>query len=118
MPEYDELSVEMNVPDLGVIEIPIAIKGQDAYIPVKELFDYLKIKNEETENGIKGFIIHPDSSYVINPSENSILYKDQEFALGDEQYIKTPLNLYLKSNLFGQIFGLNTDFSFRSLSVT
>ena len=47
-PEYDELSVEMNVPDLGVIEIPIAIKDQDAYIPVKELFDYLKIKNEET----------------------------------------------------------------------
>ncbi|OEY71214.1 carboxypeptidase-like regulatory domain-containing protein [Salegentibacter salarius] len=117
-PEYDELSVEMNVPDLGVIEIPIAIKGQDAYIPVKELFDYLKIKNEETENGVEGFIIHPDSSYVINPSENRILYKDQEFALSDEQYIKTPLNLYLKSNLFGQIFGLNTNFSFRSLSVT
>lgn len=117
-PEYDELSVEMNVPDLGVIEIPIAIKGQDAYIPVKELFDYLKIKNEETENGVEGFIIHPDSSYVINPSENRILYKDREFALSDEQYIKTPLNLYLKSNLFGQIFGLNTNFSFRSLSVT
>ncbi len=117
-PEYDELSVEMNVPDLGVIEIPIAIKGQDAYIPVKELFDYLKIKNEETENGVEGFIIHPDSSYVINPSENRILYKDQEFALSDEQYIQTPLNLYLKSNLFGQIFGLNTNFSFRSLSVT
>ncbi|SKB33341.1 hypothetical protein SAMN05660776_0486 [Salegentibacter holothuriorum] len=117
-PEYDELSVEMNVPDLGVIEIPIAIKGQDAYIPVKELFDYLKIKNEETKNGIKGFIIHPDSSYVINPSENRILYKDREFVLSDEQYIKTPLNLYLKSNLFGEIFGLNTNFSFRSLSVT
>ena len=78
-PGYDELSVEMNVPDLGTIEIPIAIKGQDAYIPVKELFDYLKIKNEETEVGIKGFIIHPDSSYTINPSQNRILYKDQEF---------------------------------------
>ncbi|MCB7480118.1 hypothetical protein [Christiangramia sediminis] len=117
-PAYDELSVEMNVPDLGTIEIPIAIKNQDAYIPVKDLFDFLKIKNEETSNGIEGFIIHPDSSYVINSSENKILYKDQEYQLSEENFIKTPLNLYLKSNLFGEIFGLNTNFSFRSLSVT
>lgn len=117
-PGYDELSVEMIVPNLGTIEIPIAIKGQDAYIPVKELFDYLKIKNEETEDGIKGFVIHPDSSYSINVSRNNIIYKDREFTLNEGQYIKTPLNLYLKSNLFGEIFGLNTEFSFRSLSVT
>jgi hypothetical protein len=118
LPEYDELSVEMNVPNLGTIEIPIAIKAQDAYIPVKELFDYLKIKNEETANGVEGFIINPDSTYQITPSENRILYKNEEYTLSDEDYIQTPFNLYLKSNLFGDIFGLNTNFSFRSLSVT
>ena len=118
LPEYDELSVEMNVPNLGTIEIPIVIKAQDAYIPVKELFDYLKIKNEETANGVEGFIINPDSTYQITPSENRILYKDEEYTLSEEDYIQTPLNLYLKSNLFGEIFGLNTNFSFRSLSVT
>jgi hypothetical protein len=117
-PEYDELSVEMNVPDLGTIEIPIAIKGQDAYIPIKELFDYLKIKNEETTKGVEGFVINPDSTYQINPSENRIIYKNEEFSLSEDDYIQTPLNLYLKSNLFGEIFGLNTNFSFRSLSVT
>lgn len=118
LPKYDELSVDMNVPDLGTIEIPIAIKGQDAYIPVKELFDYLKIKNEETANGIEGFIINPDSTYIISPSENRIFYKNEEYTLSDEDYIQTSINLYLKSNLFGDIFGLNTNFSFRSLSVT
>ncbi|WP_156798623.1 hypothetical protein [Gillisia limnaea] len=112
------MSVEMNVPDLGTIEIPIAIKGQDAYIPVKELFDYLKIKNEKTTNGVEGFIINPDSTYRITPSDNRILYKNEEYTLTNEDYIQTPLNLYLKSNLFGEIFGLNTNFSFRSLSVT
>ena len=40
--EYDELNVEMNVPDLGTIEIPIAIKGQDAYLPLRELFAFVK----------------------------------------------------------------------------
>lgn len=117
-PEYDELSVEMNVPDLGTIQIPIAIKGQEAFIPVKELFDFLKIKNELTSNGIEGFIINPDSTYQINPSENKIFYKDESFSLSEKDFIETPLNFYLKSNLFGEIFGLNTNFSFRSLSVT
>ncbi|MGA8854780.1 MAG: hypothetical protein WB492_11445 [Christiangramia sp.] len=116
-PEYDELSVEMNVPDLGTIEIPIAIKGQDAYIPIKELFDFLKIKNEETSRGIEGFIINPDSSYVINTTENKIIYKHEEYKLEEEDYFQSPTTLYLRSNLFGEIFSLNTTFSFRSLSV-
>ena len=116
-PEYDELSVEMNVPDLGTIEIPIAIKGQEAYIPVKELFDFLKIKNKETTMGIEGFIINPDSSYVINTAENRIFYKDEEYNLEKEDYIQSPTTFYLRSNLYGEIFSLNTTFSFRSLSV-
>ena len=116
-PDYDELSVEMNIPNLGSIEIPIAIKGQDAFIPVKELFNFLKIKNVETSNGIEGFIINPDSSYVINPLENRIIYRKEEFQLNVEDYIQSPTTLYLKSNLYGDIFGLNTNFSFRSLSV-
>ncbi len=117
IPDYDELSVEMGVPNLGTIEIPIAIKGQDAYIPVKELFDFLKIKNEKTSNGVEGFIINPDSTYVINPTANIILYKNKKFQLKREDFLQSPTTLYLKSNLFGEIFGLNTNFSFRSLSV-
>jgi hypothetical protein len=117
LPDYDELSVEMNVPNLGTIDIPIAIKGQDAYLPVKELFDFLKIKNQKTSRGTEGFIINPDSSYVINSSVNKILYRNKEFELSENDYLQSPTTFYLKSNLFGEIFNLNTNFSFRSLSV-
>ena len=116
-PGYDELNVEMKIPNLGVLEIPVAIKGQDAYLPVAELFDRLKIKNEVTENGISGFIIHPDSTYNINIAEKKISYKNDQFQLKESDYIKTSTALYLKSDLFGKIFGLDTKFSFRSLSV-
>ncbi|MGY5850362.1 hypothetical protein ACW6NC_08040 [Salegentibacter sp. F14] len=116
-PEYDELSVEMTVPRLGTIDIPIAIKGQDAYLPVQELFDFLKIKNEETSDGITGFIVHPDSTYRMNFQENYILFKGEEFDLPASDFIETPIGTYLKSNYFGDIFGLDTQFSFRSLSV-
>ncbi len=118
LPEYDELSVEMNIPNFGVLEIPIAVKGQEAYIPVENLFDFLKIKNETTASGIEGFIIHPDSTYQINPAENRISYKGNNFELRNDDYIQSPTTFYLRSQLFGQIFGLNTNFSFRSLSVS
>lgn len=116
-PGYDELAVEMNVPDIGLIEIPIAIKGEDAFIPVRELFEFLKIKNERTDNGISGFIIHPDSTYLINPTAAEITYKNRIHQLEESDFIESPTALYLKSNYFGKIFGLHTNFSFRSLSV-
>ncbi|WP_424493588.1 hypothetical protein [Salinimicrobium sp. GXAS 041] len=115
--DYDELSVEMNIPKIGVIEIPIAIKGQDAYLPVTDLFQFLKIKNEKTENRISGFIIHPDSTYQINPETAEITFKNEVFQLDSSDFIESPTTLYLKSNYFGEIFGLHTNFSFRSLSV-
>ena len=116
-PEYDELTVEMSIPQFGVLEIPIAIKGQDAFLPVQTIFDILKIKNEETEAGISGFIIHPDSSYTINFRENRIIYKNQTHSLPASDFIESPTGDYLKSDYFGRIFGIDTEFSFRSLSV-
>lgn len=116
-PEYDELGVEMSIPNLGLIEMPIAIQGENAFLPVKELFDFLKIKNQETEKGISGFVIHPDSTYHINPAATEISYKNETFQLKESDFIVSPTTLYLKSNFFGDIFGLHTDFSFRSLSV-
>jgi len=117
IPDYDELGVEMNIPDLGVYEILIAIKDQDAYMPISDLFDLLKIKNEETTKGVEGFIIHPDSTYIINPIANLIEYKNKTFELEPVDFIQSQSTLYLRSNLFGEIFGLNTNFSFRSLSI-
>ncbi len=116
-PEYDELTVEMSIPRFGVLEIPIAIKGQEAFLPVQNIFDILKIKNEETEAGISGFIIHPDSTYTINFRENRITYKNETYSLPASDFIESPTGNYLRSDYFGRIFGLDTEFSFRSLSV-
>lgn len=116
-PEYDELNVEMSIPRFGSMEIPIAIKGREAYLPVQEIFDILKIKNEKTETGISGFIIHPDSTYTIDFRENQIIYGNEIYALPASDFIESPTGNYLRSDYFGSIFGLDTKFSFRSLSV-
>ena len=116
-PEYDELSVELNIPRLGTYEVPVAIKGEDAYLSVTTIFDLLKIKHETEGDLLKGFIIHPDSTYTIDWQKPEIGYRGQTYSLSKNDILSTPSGRYLRSNLFGNIFGLDTEFSFRSLSV-
>ncbi|MDT0676949.1 hypothetical protein [Autumnicola musiva] len=116
-PEYDELTVEINIAKMGVIEIPITIKEQEAFLPVRQLFDYLKVKNEIRNGKISGFIIHPDSTYQINPETAEIYFRNKVYPVSASDFIESPTGLYLNSDYFGEIFGLNTSFSFRSLSV-
>lgn len=117
VPEYDELAVEMNIQRLGTYEIPIAIKGEDAFLPVTTLFDILKIKHESKGDILSGFIIHPDSTYIIDWEQPQISYKGETYQLSKNDILNTPSGKYLHSDLFGKIFGLDTQFSFRSLSV-
>ena len=44
-PEYDEILVFLNVPGIGGTEITAVIRGEELYLPVTDLFDFLKIKN-------------------------------------------------------------------------
>ena len=45
LPEYDEISVFLEIPGIGVGEINALIKGEELYLPVTDLFDFLKIRN-------------------------------------------------------------------------
>ncbi|MCF4101532.1 hypothetical protein L1I30_07635 [Gillisia sp. M10.2A] len=117
-PEYDELTVDLKIPNYGVLDLPIAIKNEDAYIGVTELFNHLKIKNtkESSGNVITGFLINSGFKYKIDPTSKSILYKDVTYPASDA-FIVTPTTTYLKSDYFGKIFEINTDFNFRNLEV-
>ena len=117
---YDEISLIVNVKRIGSLEIPAVIYGQEAYLPVKELFDFLKIKNTLSENldSVSGFFIHPKAVFVVDKVNNRILYEDKIFELKTTDLIRTETNLYLKTDYFGQVFSLACTFNFRSLSIT
>ncbi len=117
IPGHDELNVEMSVPKMGIVEIPVAIQGDDAYLPVQDLFNILQLKNVEISTGLLGFIIHPDSTYHINYKDREIVYRNETYSLKESDIIESPTGNYLKSDYFGKVFGLHTNFSFRSLSV-
>ncbi len=118
--EYDEILITLNVPRIGSIEIPAVIYGETSYLPVKELFDFLKIRNVVAADlqSVEGFFIDPRATYNINKSSNEIIYDGKKYELQPSDIIITESGFYLKSVYFGQVFGLDCQFSFRSLSVT
>ncbi len=117
--EYDEFPVELRVSKLGITEMPVAIKGQDAFISVADLFIYLDLKIEigSKPEAIAGFIINPENTFNFNIDQLLINYKKENYSITKEDFILTATTLYLRSALFGEIFGFNTTFNYRDLSI-
>jgi len=118
-PEYDEISVFLNIQKVGGIDIPAVIKDETVYLPVVDIFSFLKIKNNPSAqlDSVSGFFINQQATYLIDKKNNRITYEGKVYELKSDDMIKTETNLYLRSPFFGQIFGLDCIFSFRSLSV-
>jgi hypothetical protein len=116
---YDEVSVILNVQRIGSVELQIIIVDQTAYLPIKEVFDFLRIKNTVSADfeSIEGFFINPKSVFLIDQRKTRIEYLDKIYNLKHNDFIKTETGLYLKLENFGDVFGLDCNFSFRSLSI-
>ncbi len=117
--EYDEISVFLNVQKVGGVDIPAVIRDESVYLPIVDIFSFLKIKNDPSEqlDSVKGFLINQEATYTIDRINKKITYQGKVYDLKSDDILKTETNLYLRSPLFGQIFGLDCVFSFRSLSV-
>jgi hypothetical protein len=115
---YDEVLITLNVQRIGSLEIPAIIHNEALYLPVKDIFDYLKIKNQSSADAdsITGVFIDPKAFYTI--SKKQILFQAKVYDLKATDVMNTSSELYLKSDIFGDVFGLECVFNFRSLSVT
>lgn len=118
--EYDEIPIFLDIPRVGGTEMSVVIRGNDLYLPVTDLFDFLKIRNVPASDleSVTGFFINQETTFSISRSENMIRFQDKTFSLQPGDLIKTESNLYLNSTFFGKIFGLECSFNFRNLSVT
>ncbi len=80
----------------------------------------LKLRNIPSQDleKISGFFINPDDTYTIDRGNNSIVFGNRTIPLSEGDLIRSETNLYLKSDYFGKVFGLDCRFSFRDLAVT
>src|SRR5579863_5062835 len=118
-PPYEEILVLMNVQGIGGVQIPAAINNNVAYLSVSDVLDYLKIKNIVSPgmDSISGFFILPQATFLIDVAHNRIHYQGRNVDLGPNAFIRTETDLYLRSDYFGTVFGLNCKFNFRTLSI-
>ncbi len=117
--EYEEVPVTFEVRNVGRTEMTVMIRGQSAYLPVATLFNYLKIWNTPSADGktISGYYISRTAGFVIDANKMQIVFRNETIAATDNAIIISESTLYLRSDLFKRIFGLNCDFSFHKLSI-
>lgn len=117
--EAEEISVSVNIQGIGLFEMSAAIKEDTIYLPIVDIFQFLKIKNTTTPgfDSVSGFYLNEASNYLIDRKNNTIYLGKKVFNLHPGDFVRSETNLYLKSSYLGEIFGLNSSFNFRSLLV-
>jgi len=118
-PLYDEISVYVKLPHIGVGEIDALIRDEDVYLSVTGLFDFIKIRNMPSDDFdiIDGFWINPEAVYSIDRPGNRIVYGGRTWTLGEGDLVRSDNGLYLKIPWYGKVFGLECKFTFRDLTV-
>jgi hypothetical protein len=119
-PEFEEISVFLYTRQIGGTEMPAYIHGEELYLPVMNVFSFLKILNTSTPfyDTVSGFFINQQATFLIDRANNQIKYQNNVYKLNEGDLIRTENNLYLKIKYFGEIFGLDCNFSYSGLSVT
>ena len=118
-PQYDEVTVYLKVQGVGGADIPALIKDEAAYLSISDVFNLIKVKNTQSArlDSLSGFFINPQDEYLIDRVKRQITFQGKKIELKPEDLIKTQTNLYMKSGLFGVVFGLNCAFNMRDLSI-
>jgi hypothetical protein len=118
-PQYDEITVNLRIPRIGTSDISALVKSEKAYLSISDVFTLLKIKNTVsiTLDSISGFFINPQDEYLIDRVKNRVIFQGKKIELKQEDLMKTETNLYMKTALFGELFGLNCQFNILNLSV-
>ncbi len=117
---YEETSVFVNVQRIGGTEMPAIVGDRRVFLSPTTVFDFLKIKAEASPgfDSVWGYFIDPEARFCIDYYNKRIRYKGTTMPLhAGTDIIQTESNLYLRLELFGQLFGLNSAFDFSNLTV-
>ncbi len=93
------------------------IGGKILYIPVGELFSRLKVDCIFPEDSyiIKGFFVNENTRYSINVSENNAVINGRVITFTRKDFYVTESDIYINSDLYDKIFGINIKFNLREL---
>jgi hypothetical protein len=120
-PTPEELiPVELNVRSVGRGEIEIVYRGKKAFLPVIQMFTFLRIKCEliSDQSLVQGFYLMPDTTYAVDGVNGTIRVGNRTEMLHSDEFIVTEREMYLTPDMFRSAFGLNFIYNPRRIAVT
>ena len=74
--EAEEVPVTLQVQHVGSIELTAVISGEEIFLPLNEVFNFLKLRNvpSTTLDSISGFFIHPNSIFLLDGINRKLVY--------------------------------------------
>jgi len=95
-------------------------ESKDLYLPISQIFDYLKVNYKTSENGkqIEGNYLDTKNTYKIDFDAKKLTFNSNETTLSETDIQYDMGVTYLSSRLIESVFGLKTNFDFRTLSAT
>lgn len=115
----EEVPLTLRLEGIGSIELFSLLCEEEVYISVSNLFDFLKIKNIPSDDfsTIEGYLLNQNDIFSIDVNQMELVYQGETIELQEEDLKRTPTNLYLKSNYFGEVFQLEISSSIRKMSL-
>src|SRR5436190_1445768 len=103
---YDEVTVTVNVHLVGATEVTALITDHDVYLPIAEIFNFVKIKSYPSANldSVTGFFINQRNTYLVDFQNKKIILDGKSYQVKPSGIIKNESGLYLKTSYFNDIF--------------
>ncbi len=115
----EEIVVNFKVPRLLNQDIFVLYDGLTIYVPISDVFSLLGIhvNREASTDKFSGYIFSKDQKYQIDPRRSRATCYGEDHVLDSTGYFLTETDLYLRVDLYEQIFKLRLQFEFSDLAI-
>jgi len=115
----EEIPLQISVPGIGSTMVPVLIDDRGVLLPIADVFSFMQIRIDVSADGgvLSGFIMREESIYSIDPATRRARVAGRDEHLPAEDIVTTEERTYVRSDLFGPLFGLDCSFDMRALEV-
>ncbi len=115
----ESIPVELRLKGAGNVELFILRKDGRTYLPIIELFKFLRINlNVSADHrNVDGFFLSKDTAYTIDFDSHIATIRGRRISITDELFVISTQDIYLDTELLNEIFGIKSDYNPRRLVV-
>lgn len=116
----DEVPLTLRIEGVGSTELFTILCGEEVYISLPDLFDFLQIRNSTSDGftSIEGYLLNQNDFFYIDVDQMELAYRGETIELEERDLKKTSTNFYLKSDIFEEVFQMEISSSIRTMSLS